>query len=49
MDEHLSLSVLLSEALLMFTIEFDNERKHQMQHSTMNHGSAALRRTSGRG
>jgi len=36
-----SLSTLLSQALVAFTIEFDNEFEHQMPHRTTNHGSAA--------
>jgi hypothetical protein len=34
----LPLSALLSQALVAFTIEFDNEAERQIQHSTTNHG-----------
>lgn len=35
------LSALLSQALVAFTIEFDNEFEHQMPHRTTNHGSTS--------
>ncbi|HEY3988409.1 MAG TPA: hypothetical protein VGM02_03855 [Acidobacteriaceae bacterium] len=38
MDE-LPLSALLSQALVAFTIEFDNEAEHRMPHSTTDYGS----------
>lgn len=34
----LLLSTLLSQALVAFTIEFDNEFEHRMPHQTTNHG-----------
>src|ERR1700680_4170484 len=37
----LPLSTLLSQVLVAFTIEFDNESERQMQHRTTNHGSTA--------
>ena len=37
----LPLSTLLSQALVAFTIEFDNESERQMQHRTTRHGSTA--------
>ena len=37
--EALPLSALLSQALVAFTIEFDNEFEHQMPHRTAKHGS----------
>jgi DNA-binding MarR family transcriptional regulator len=37
----LPLSTLLSQALVAFTIEFDNEFERQMPHRTTNHGSTA--------
>jgi len=36
----LSLSVLLSQALVAFTIEFDNEAEHRMPHRTTNFGAS---------
>jgi hypothetical protein len=39
MGESLPLSALLSEALVAFTIEFDNEFEHRVPHRTTNHGS----------
>ena len=36
----LSLSALLSQALVAFTIEFDNEGEHLIPHRTTNHGAA---------
>jgi DNA-binding MarR family transcriptional regulator len=39
MDGPLSLSTLLSHALVAFTIEFDNEAEHRMQHRTTRHGA----------
>jgi hypothetical protein len=35
----LPLSTLLSQVLVAFTIEFDNESERLMQHRTTNHGS----------
>jgi hypothetical protein len=37
----LPLSALLSQALVAFTVEFDNEAEHRMPHSTTDHGSSA--------
>jgi methyltransferase (TIGR00027 family) len=42
-DGDLPLSALLSQALVAFTIEFDNEAEHRLPHRTTSHG------TSGRG
>lgn len=39
MTSRLPLSTLLSQALVAFTIEFDNEFEHQMPHRTTNYGS----------
>ncbi len=39
MDGPLPLSVLLSHTLVAFTIEFDNEAEHRMQHRTTRHGA----------
>lgn len=39
MPSPLPLSTLLSQALVAFTIELDNELEHQMPHRTANHGS----------
>jgi hypothetical protein len=39
MDEPLPLSALLSQVLVAFTIEFDNEAEHRLPHSTTDHGS----------
>jgi DNA-binding MarR family transcriptional regulator len=39
MDGRLPLSALLSQVLIAFTIEFDNESEHQIPHRTTNHGS----------
>jgi DNA-binding MarR family transcriptional regulator len=39
MDRPLSLSTLLSHALVAFTIEFDKEAEHRMQHRTTRHGA----------
>jgi DNA-binding MarR family transcriptional regulator len=39
MDERLPLSALLSQTLVAFTIEFDNEAEHRMPHSTTDYGS----------
>jgi hypothetical protein len=36
----LPLPTLLSQALVAFTIEFDNEFEHQMQHRTSNYGGS---------
>jgi DNA-binding MarR family transcriptional regulator len=41
MDDRLPLSTLLSQVLVAFTIEFDNESEHRMPHRTANHGSTA--------
>lgn len=41
MDEQLFLAALLSQALVAFTIEFDNEAEHRMPHSTTDHGRTA--------
>src|SRR5580658_808460 len=38
MADCLPLSALLSQALVAFTIEFDNEFEHQAPHRTTNHG-----------
>jgi DNA-binding MarR family transcriptional regulator len=37
----LPLSALLSQVLVAFTIEFDNEAEHRMPHSTTDHGRTA--------
>jgi methyltransferase (TIGR00027 family) len=37
----LSLSALLSHALVAFTIELDNEAEHRLPHRTTNHGAAS--------
>jgi DNA-binding MarR family transcriptional regulator len=37
----LPLSALLSQALIAFTIEYDNEFEHRMPHATTNHGRTA--------
>jgi DNA-binding MarR family transcriptional regulator len=36
-----ALSVLLSQALVAFTIEFDNEAEHRLPHRTTDHGASA--------
>jgi DNA-binding MarR family transcriptional regulator len=36
----LPLSALLSQALVAFTIEFDNEAEHRLPHRTTNHGAS---------
>lgn len=41
MPSQLPLSTLLSQTLVAFTIELDNEFEHQMPHRTANHGSTA--------
>lgn len=41
MDGRVPLPTLLSQALVAFTIEFDNEFEHQVPHRTTNHGSTA--------
>jgi DNA-binding MarR family transcriptional regulator len=41
----LPLPVLLSQALVAFTIEFDNEAEHRMQHRTTRHGSSGSLRS----
>ena len=38
----LSLSALLSQALVAFTVELDNEAEHRLPHRTTNHGAAGL-------
>ncbi len=43
MDGRLPLSALLSQALVAFTIEFDNEFEHQMPHRTTNHPTIGTR------
>ena len=43
--EALPLSALLSQALVAFTIEIDNEAEHRMPHRTTRHGSAGGRNT----
>ncbi len=44
MTDRLGLSALLSQALVAFTIEFDNEFEHQMPHWTTNAGKAGAPR-----
>jgi hypothetical protein len=39
MERRFPLPTLLSQALVAFTIEFDNEFEHRMPHRTTNHGS----------
>jgi DNA-binding MarR family transcriptional regulator len=39
MEGHLPLSTLLSQALVAFTIEFDNEAEHRVPHRTTDHGA----------
>ncbi len=39
MNRRLPLSTLLSQTLIAYTIEFDNEFEHQVPHRTTNHGS----------
>jgi hypothetical protein len=39
-SEHLPLSALLSQTLVAFTIEFDNEAERQINHRTTRHGGA---------
>ena len=39
MTEELALPARLSQALVAFTIEFDNEFEHRMPHRTTRHGS----------
>jgi methyltransferase (TIGR00027 family) len=39
--EHLPLSALLSQALVAFTIEADNEAEHRMPHSTTSYGTSS--------
>jgi DNA-binding MarR family transcriptional regulator len=41
MDDRLPLSSLLSQTLVAFTIEFDNEFEHRVPHRTTNHGATA--------
>ena len=41
MCDRLPLHALLSQVLVAFTIEFDNEFEHQVPHRTTNHGSTA--------
>jgi methyltransferase (TIGR00027 family) len=38
----LSLSALLSQVLVAFTIELDNEAEHRLPHRTTNHGAAGI-------
>jgi methyltransferase (TIGR00027 family) len=38
----LSLSALLSQVLVAFTIELDNEAEHRLPHRTTNHGAASV-------
>ncbi|MBO0719539.1 MAG: hypothetical protein J2P41_01875 [Blastocatellia bacterium] len=45
MDDRLPLSALLSQALVAFTIEFDNEFEHSVPHRTTNHGSTGTSRS----
>lgn len=45
MDDRLPLSALLSQALVAFTIEFDNEFEHAVPHRTTNHGSTGAQRS----
>ena len=40
-EDSLSLSALLSQALVAFTIESDNEAEHLMPHRTQNYGASA--------
>jgi methyltransferase (TIGR00027 family) len=39
-QQSLPLSALLSQALVAFTIEFDNEAEHRLPHRTTSHGSS---------
>jgi hypothetical protein len=39
--QRLPLTALLSQVLVAFTIEFDNEFERQMPHRTTRHGSTA--------
>src|SRR6185437_14220885 len=39
-DGDLPLSALLSQALVAFTIEFDNEAEHRLPHRTTSHGTS---------
>ncbi|HEX4074304.1 MAG TPA: MarR family winged helix-turn-helix transcriptional regulator [Candidatus Acidoferrales bacterium] len=41
MGSRAPLPTLLSQALVAFMIEFDNETEHRMQHRTTNHGSTS--------
>jgi methyltransferase (TIGR00027 family) len=41
LDAALPLSALLSQALVAFTIEFDNEAEHRLPHRTTSHGASA--------
>jgi hypothetical protein len=43
MVDQLPLPALLSQALVAFTIELDNEFEHQMPHRTRNHGATGVR------
>ena len=47
MVDQLPLPALLSQALVSFTIELDNEFEHQMPHRTRNHGSTGARQARG--
>jgi len=42
MAREIPLSTLLSQILVAFTIEFDNEAEHRMPHRTTDHGRSAL-------
>ena len=41
MDERLPLLTLLSQALIAYTVEFDNEAEHRLPHSTTDHDSTS--------
>lgn len=41
MSSRVPISTLLSQVLVAFTIEFDNEAEHQLPHRTTRHGSTA--------
>ena len=43
MSEPLPISTLLSQTLVAFTIEFDNEAEHRLRHHTTRHGATGLR------
>src|SRR5262249_21409068 len=40
LDRALPLSALLSQALVAYTIEFDNEAEHRLPHRTTSHGAS---------